>query len=198
MKNKLKIIKIAIIFLVSTITLNAQESVQGIFVTSNDFRMNKISYAPLMNKKYKISLHDVFYKSVINIQIGDSIFTIKKESIFGYSDIKNTVFRFKGNSLYKVINPTENILLYSKTVLGGFKNLQTITKFYFSQNDSSAILPLTKWNLKNAFMNDSAFHELLDMEFSNDNDLMQYDNFYKMYKLNRVFQFAHQLIQSAK
>ncbi len=196
MKNKFVILIVS--FLIGSNALIAQNSAQGIFMTAYDFRMNKISYPPIKDHKYKLQLNDVFYKSTIKIEIGDEKYEVNKNSIFGYRDAKNAVYRFVGAYIFKVINPTENILLYCKNDFGGYKNLETTTKYYFSQNDSSAILPLAKWDLNNAFKNDSTFHELLDIEFSNDAELIKYDSFYKMYKINRLFQFSHQLIHSTK
>lgn len=172
----------------------AQTSMQGIYLTADDFTNNKISYHPVEGKKYKLHLNNFFNPSYLKISIGDSTFEIQKDRIFGYRDKENNVYRFYDKNIYKILNPSETILLYSKTALGGYKNLQSIVSYYFSSNAGSSIQTLTIWNLKNAFPNDTAFHELLDMIFHNDHDLMNYDRFYKMYKVNRVFQFSQQLL----
>lgn len=171
----------------------AQSTTQGIYLSGSDFSNNKASFTPVQGKKYNLHLNEIFYKPLVKIIIGDSTYTVNKDSVFGYRDNENNVYRFSEKNIYKVMNPKENILLYSRTFLGGYKNSQTIVKYYFSANANSAVQLLTKWNLKNAFPTDSAFHELLDMEFSSDNDLLNYDSFYKMYKVNRVFQFSQQL-----
>ena len=139
-------------------------------------------------------MHDAFYKPTVKIIIGDSTHTLNKDEIFGYRDNENMIFRFYEKHIYKLLNPNEKILLYSRTLLGGYKNSATITKYYFSAGANAGILPLTKWDIKNAFSNDSAFRELLDMYFHTDSDLLKYDSFAKMYKLNRVFQFAGQMV----
>jgi len=46
---------------------------------------------------------------------------------------------------------------------------------------------LTKLNLKKAFPNDHAFHDALDAQFKEDKELINYDEFHKMYKVNRVY-----------
>jgi hypothetical protein len=176
----------------------AQSTMQGIYLSAGDFSNNKISFIPVQGKKYNLCLNEFFYKPTIIITIGDSTYTVNKDSVFGYRDNENNVYRFSEKNVYKLMNPKENILLYSRTFLGGYKNSQTVTKYYFSANANATVQPLTKWNLKNDFPNDSAFHELLDMKFNSDNDLSNYDLFYKMYKVNRVFQFSQQLIITNK
>jgi hypothetical protein len=171
----------------------AQTKLPGIYLTASDFSRNKLSLSAVDGKKYKLKLNKTFYKPTVKIIIGDSTFTVNKDSVFGYRDADNIIYRFSNKGIYKVINPKEDILLYSRNFLGGYKNSQTVVKYYFSANANSMVQPLTKWNLKNAFPRDSIFHELLDMYFSYDNDLTDYDSFYNLYKINRLFQFSQQL-----
>lgn len=198
MKFKSHIILILAILFSWNKNLYSQTSSQGIYLSADDFSNNKISFQPIEGKKYKLHLNDFFNQASIKISIGDSTYQVQKDSMFAYRDKENNVYRLVGRSNYKMLNPTEQILLYSKTSLGGYKNLQTIITYYFSSNASSSIQSLTKWNLKNAFPMNTAFHELLDMMFTNDHELIMYDNFYNMYKVNRVLQFSEQLLTTIK
>ena len=47
-------------------------------------------------------------------------------------------------------------------------------------------MPLTILNLKKAFPDNHAFHDRLDMMFKNDSQLTKFDEFHKMFKVNRV------------
>ena len=49
------------------------------------------------------------------------------------------------------------------------------------------IVPLTILNLKKALPDNHTFHDLLDMSFKHDSDLTKYDDFHKMFKVNRLF-----------
>jgi len=51
---------------------------------------------------------------------------------------------------------------------------------------NAEVLPLTLRNLKNAFPDNHSFHDLLDMTFKNDANLNRYDEFHKMFKVNRL------------
>src|SRR5262245_24346041 len=58
--------------------------------------------------------------------------------------------------------------------------------YFFSIGPNSEILPLTILNLKKAFPDNHAFHDLLDMAFKHDSDLTRYDNFHNTFKVNRL------------
>ncbi len=171
-----------------------QSTAQGIYLSVDDFDSSKISFVPVEGKKYKMILHETFYTPIIKIVIGDSTYTFSKDSVFGYRDKENVVHRYYRGHTYSLLNPGEGILLYSRTFLGGYKSSQTIVAYYFSVGASTPPQRLTKWNLKKVFPADASFHELLDLYFRNDADLLGYDSFYKMYKLNRVLQFSQQAL----
>ena len=58
--------------------------------------------------------------------------------------------------------------------------------YFFSVGPRGEILPLTILNLKKAFPENHAFHDFLDMSFKYDSDLTKYDDFHKMFKVNRL------------
>lgn len=165
----------------------------GIYLTHSDFDSARISIVKKENLKYKLSVDNLFNESIVKVVIGDSTFIFDKDSIFGYLDDENINYRFYNKKTYRIINPREGILLYSITTMINPKGNQTSINYYFSVTASSAIYPLTKLNLKRAFPNDSNFHELMDMYFNSDADLLAYDSFYNQYKINRIYQFKQSL-----
>ena len=169
-----------------------QSTTQGIYLSANNFDCNKISFAPVEGKRYKMFLHEVFYKPIVKIASGDSSYTFNKAAVWGYRDRDNIVYRFYKKHVYSLLNPGEVILLYSRTYLGGYRNSQTVVSYYFSTDANAPVELLTKGNLKNSFSADTAFHDLLDIHFRNDIELIGYDSFYKMYKVNHVLQLAQQ------
>ncbi len=160
----------------------------GIYLTYSDFDSARIAFVKKENLKYKLRVDNLFNESIVKVVIGDSTFKFLKDSIFGYRDGDNVNYRFYNKITYRILNPKEGILLYSITTMVNPKGNQTATNYYFSLAASSAIYPLTKLNLKRAFHNDSNFHELIDMYFNTDSDLLAYDSFYNQYKINRIYQ----------
>ena len=176
-----------------TIEVIAQEGNQGVYLSAKDFTNGKISFVNDQSKKYKLHWNEPFNSSTTKIIIGDSVIKLNKDSIFGYRDKKNVCYRFYNKVAYKIINPTEEILIYSKTSSEGVpKNNHTVTKYYFSPNACSQIYPLTKWQLKTVLINDVTFNKLLDVYFHNDDDLFAFDNNNKVYYLNYVYKLSKQ------
>jgi len=180
-------------FTFSNTKIIAQTTSPGIYLTAEDFKNNHLSFTPQQGKKYQLHLNEWFNKKTLNITIGDSTYQFSKEKLYGYCNRDKQICRYYNNSVYQIINPKETILLYSKTPMGGYKNAQTIMHYYFSKDESAEIIPLTKWNLKKVFPNDSVFHEFLDMRFSADQDLIGYDQFAQQTQLNHLFRIAQQV-----
>ena len=124
---------------------------------------------------------------------GDSVIKLNKDSIFGYRDKKNTCYRFYNKVAYKIINPSEKILLYSTTSLEGIpRNRHNVTNYFFSANPDSPLYALSKWNLKTVLYNEVLFHELLDVYFESDKELIAYDRMNNVYLLNRIYELSKQ------
>jgi len=174
--------------------LIAQKINEGIYLSANDFTNNKISFVNNpTNKKYKFHLYEIFNTSSVKIIIDDKTITLNKDSIFGYCDDKNISYRFYKKAVYKIINPAEKILLYSKTSIEGTtKNHHSVTKYFFSETANAPIYSLSKLNLKTVFDKNAYFHELLNVYFESDNELTSYDGANKIYLLNRIFEESKQ------
>jgi len=91
---------------------------------------------------------------------------------------------------YTVLNPGETIKIY-KYVHAAHSPKDTekyAPKYFFTTASQDVLTELTKDNLKKAFSTDHAFHDALDANFKLDGELINYDNFHKMYKVNRLLQ----------
>ncbi|GEM_PF-330340 len=181
---------ILLIFVCFTSKVLAQQQTEGIFLTADDFSKMKVSFPHCStNKKYKFNSDEIFNTSHIKLTIGDSVIRLMKDSIFGYRDKRNFCYRFFNHVAYRILNPREKILLYSKTFLAGVpRNIHYVTNYYFSVNPDSPIYSLSLWNLKMVLKDDMAFHLLLNAYFSNDNELIEYDKLSNKYILNRIYE----------
>jgi hypothetical protein len=56
----------------------------------------------------------------------------------------------------------------------------------------SQILSLTLENLKQSFPDNHRFHDMLDANFGAGQPLEQYDEFHKMFKINRLLIASHE------
>lgn len=90
------------------------------------------------------------------------------------------------NKYYTVINPGEAITIY-KYVHKAHVPREADKygpKYFFTTPASDVLQPLTKDNLKAAYPENHPFHDALDATFNDDKDLIKYDTFHKMYKIN--------------
>lgn len=160
----------------------------GIYLTPEDYENEKISYTRKEKCKYRLKVNHLIHANAIKVIIGDTVFKFSKDSIFAYRDNEKNTYRLYKSNEYQILNSHEYILLYSLTLPINAKGFQTVTSFYFSAGSHSAIFSLSKINLKKAFPTDTTFHELIDMYFTSDAQLMTYDTFYKVYKINRIYE----------
>lgn len=170
--------------------IHAQSITEGVYLSADDFKNLKISFANNRpGKKYQLHLNEFFNTSSIKVIIGDSVITLSKDSIYGYCNKNGITFRFYKKTAFEILNPSERILLYSYTSgVGPPRNRKLVTNYYFSETAVSPIYPLTKWNLKAVNGKDAPFDELLDLYFHFDEELTAYDSINKIYFLNRVYE----------
>ncbi|HLA53837.1 MAG TPA: hypothetical protein VK618_11045 [Flavitalea sp.] len=104
-----------------------------------------------------------------------------------YQDKKNRTFRVFNKSSYQLVDK-EGFHLYSRivNVVEG-KAKYREKKFFFSTTPSGDPIPLTVINLKKAYPASSSFHDLLDIHFRSNAELIRYDHFRKEYKLKGLF-----------
>ena len=178
----MKAINVFILLLFITNHLTAQ----GIYRNASDFKQRYYWIKSNTNEKFKVYPHKHFHTNEIKVVCGDSIFNIAKADIYGYTDKEGNQYRFFNNQQYKIINPTENVLLYSKQVLGGPKgNTPTLT-YFFSKDAASPLSELSILNVKNTFRENPQLIEKFDLHFKNDIDLIQYDAYNKSYRINHL------------
>lgn len=167
----------------------AQKDSSGIYKTADDFKERKLSFAiNYKTEKHKIKNKLLFNDAELKVKHAGETYTLFKSETYGYRSAKGEEFRFVDNKEYKVLNPTEYLLIYV------YKHVSHSPKetvkyppiYYFSTDASSAPQSLTKANLKAAFPDNHKFHDALDAQFKNDKGLHDYDRFHKMYKLNWI------------
>jgi len=178
-------------FIILNFSAFAQKDSSGIYKTANDFQQGKLLYAiNYKTEKHKINSDILFNDKEIKVKHEGTTYTLLKSETYGYKSTKGEDFRFVDNKTYKILNAGEPLLIYvyqhpshSPKEAGKYPPM-----YYFSTDASSVLQPLTKANLKAAFPDNHKFHDALDAQFRNDDELSAYDSFHKMYKLNRIWE----------
>lgn len=182
-----KNILILISFTAISFTLYSQ---QGVYLNASDFRDGKLAYViDCSAKKSNIKLNLLLDKAYITIAQDGQPIKLNKADIFGYKDCDGNTYRFVGKRRYTILNPNEEILLY-KFQTAGSKNQQAQVLYKFSKLRDQQVYDLTIDNLKRAFADNPKFHDQLTAVFNSDNELTKYDSFYKIYRVNRVYQIS--------
>jgi hypothetical protein len=91
---------------------------------------------------------------------------------------------------YTVMNAGEAIVIYKyQHAAHSPKEAEKYApKYFFTTKSSDVLTYLSKANLKKAFSANHAFHDAIDANFNTDSDLIAYDDFHKMYKVNQVLE----------
>ena len=179
----MKYLFITILFLGYTFTAAAQA---GLYKSADDFLNGTLAYEQQEFEKHRLHTDIPINKLVVKVKDGGESHKFFKWDLYGYKSRKNENFRFYNEKSYKIVDTTA-FLIYSReeNIIDG-KARTRQTRYYFSKGPESRIVPLTIRNLKHAFPN-REFHDLLDLQFRNNRELVMFDSFNKEYKLKRIF-----------
>jgi hypothetical protein len=169
----------------------AQTGGSGIYKTAEDFKTGKLSLqVDCKTESHKIKLNDFFGKSYIIVVHEGKGYKFEKKDIYAYQLCNGEIYRFvTNNSEDLILNPKEQILIYKyENNKGIAKGSPKIVQYFFSKDAASPLESLTMENLKIAFPTNHKFHDAMEATFKSDLELVQYDSFHKMYKINRVLE----------
>ena len=191
MKKYLISVALMCISFVFALSAIAQKDSSGIYKTASDFSAKKLSLAiNCKTESHKIKINDIFSQDHITVVHDGKSYDFKKNDIYGYKLCNGETYRFSGNKDYQVMDPNEVILLYKVEVMQKKATAPKVYSYYFSKDASSSLQDLTKANLKAAFPTNHKFHDELDANFKADNELIAYDSFHKMYKINHILEMS--------
>jgi len=158
-------------------------------MTAADFTDRKLSFKAICgNKQNNIRLNGLFNKSYITIFQNSGHVRVSKKSIYGYTTCNGNIYRFLDKKPLLLLNENDDIQIY-KWILPqrppyGSTNA---TNYYFSKGKEGDIQKLTFKNLKNAFVENPAFIQLVEKYFKFNTDLAEYDESNRSYRLTMLF-----------
>ncbi len=165
----------------------AQVPTHGVLLSINDFKSKQIKYVKNKQDNYCLKANMLFAPAKVKVKINNQKFTFYKDSIFGFVE-NEKYFRFYQKEQFAILNPSEKIIIYSKKVLPRGKGSLAETHYYFSLSADDAIEKLTIYNLKKAFSNNSNKIDLIDLYFKKESELIEFDTFNHVYKINHLLQ----------
>jgi hypothetical protein len=181
--------KHVLIVLFSLLLIKGSNAQTGIYLTAEDYQNGKLTYQELPGEKHSLRTEILLNPSIVRVVNGNEKHKLIKIDLFGYKK-KNRDFRFFDDKAYRIVDPS-SFFIYSRevNVING-KAKTRETRYYFSKSGDSPVMPLTINNLKRAFPGNRNFHDLLDLQFRSDRELMKFDPYYSEYKVKSVFKRA--------
>ena len=169
---------------VSTRPLSAdQKTSGGVYLTAEDYMNGKLTMAGERGSGHKLEVHNLTSKPYIHVTQGTQKREFQKSSIYGFRDYDGRSFRFVGNDVYE-IRDAGRMFIYGAERL--VRKGAVEKAYFFSVGATGEVQPLTLINVKKAFPVNHRFHDSLDAAFKTDSELIQFDSFHKMYKVNRL------------
>ena len=173
-------------FTPATLALATSET-SGIYLTAADYRDGRLALeGDCGSKTHKLSLHDVLNKPYVDVTHESEKRRYPKSDLFGFRACDGRDYRFASNLQYQILESRE-LYIYSRAIPVNYgKGYRTIQEYYFSVGPEGQILALTLENLKQALPNNHKFHDSLDATFGPEREPWEYDEFHKMFKVNRL------------
>jgi hypothetical protein len=128
----------------------------------------------------------VLNKPYINVKHDSEKLRYSKSNLFGFRACDERDYRFASKLEYQILEARELYIYGRETSVSQGRTYRTIHEYYFSVGADGEIQPLTLGNLKQAFPENHRFHDWLDATFGAGQSLAEYDEFHKMFKVNRL------------
>lgn len=168
-------------------SLMAQSNTTGIYLTAQDYKAGKITYANAAGLK----LNNFLGGNHISLTSEGKKVRLAKAEIFGYR-LNGIDFRFYHNEAYQVLD-TAGFILYSRSqLIPQGKGYVTVNKYFYSTTESASVNALTIANISQSFPEQTDFRYSLEHYFVGDADLATYDKLNKQYEIKYLyFEYQH-------
>ncbi len=163
------------------------QKTSGVYLTAANFKNGQVSFeGDCGSKTHKLELHDVLHKSYVHVTHGTEKHRFAKSDLFGFRACDGRDYRFASNLEYHILEAKE-LYVYSREVpVSHGRGIHTVRGYFFSAGPEGTVLALTLENLKQAFPGNHRFHDALDAMVGAGQQLAEYDESQKMFRVNRL------------
>jgi hypothetical protein len=152
-----------------------------------DYKNGRLSYeGDCRSKTHKLELHDVLNKPYIDVTHESEKHRYAKSDLFGFRACDGRDYRFGATLEYQILEAKELYIYVRETSVAQGRTNRTVREYYFSVGASGEMQALTLDHLKQAFPDNHRFHDSLDATFGRGQNAAEYDEFHKMFKVNRL------------
>lgn len=160
----------------------------GFYLTSADFESERLTDARTCAPDSRAVVVETFSEDALISMPGVAgAGQFNKSGTYGFRTCSGADVRFVGASNYQVVRAPP-LFLYQRSiqVSAGKGGLRRLVSYGFSTSASDSMRPLTMNALKRAYPERHAFHDLIDLAFRSDEELMRFDDFHQEYRIARL------------
>lgn len=160
----------------------------GVFVTPADFEAGRLADEIVCETDGRPVDRDSFSRTdIIELTGSNQARQYSKATIFGFRACDGTDVRFVGGTNFRVVRaPPLYLYEHEYRVTVGKGGSKIVTDHAFSTTAADSVRPLTLDALKRAYPENHRFHDLIDLAFRSDQELIRYDDFHHEYKIARL------------
>ncbi|HYM00616.1 MAG TPA: hypothetical protein VEZ90_16795 [Blastocatellia bacterium] len=176
---------VALLFCAAAFGQAPTRRTSGIYLTAADYESGRLSFGgDCGSKTHKLEVHDVLGKPYVDVTDNSQKHRYSKGGIFGFRSCEGYEYRFAANRQYQIIESKDIYLYVRPAPATSGKGFRVEADYYFSVSADGPIQALTLENLKQAVPDNQSFHDSVDAAFGAGQNLAQYDEFRKMFKIN--------------
>ncbi len=172
---------------IGTRVLAQTSRTSGVYLTAADYQNGRLGFeGDCASKAHKLEVHDVWNKPYIDVKHDSEKHRYSKSDVFGFRACDGRDYRFGSKLEYQILEPKELYIYGREISVSQGRTYRTVHEYYFSVGANGQIQSLAVGNLKQAFPQNHLFHDWLDATFGAGQDVAEYDEFHKMFKVNRL------------
>ncbi len=157
-----------------------EDGKSGVYLSPKDYQSSVLTgWGSCDSEEHKLELHNFLNKPYIDVTHGGGSRRYAKSELFGFRSCDGVDYRFVGDREYRILE-AKGLYIYS------IPRARRGSDYHFSVGPTGPVLRLTLDNLKRELPDNHKFHDSLDQAFKSNSSLTHYDEFHKMFKVNRL------------
>ena len=161
----------------------------GVYVTGVDFEHGRLASAADCTAPDRPVARDAISRGQM-LEMppsgGEAGARYAKADVYGFRACDGADVRFVAGENYRVEHAPPLLLYERKRRVSVGKGSRLVYDHFFSTSPADSVRPLTLLSLKEAYPTNHRFHDLLDLAFRSDDELMRYDDFHHEYRVARI------------
>ena len=158
----------------------------GVFITAADYEQGRLASPVECASSTRPIARDVFTKAQILELRGHGATPgtrYQRSDVFGFRACDGSDVRFVNGESYRIERATPLYLYERERRVRVRRGSLLIRDYFFSMAAADSVRPLTLLALKTAYPSNHRYHDLLDLAFRSDDELMRYDDFHHEYRV---------------